>query len=106
MCALTRMVREEKVAGGRAYYAPARASESKQPVDLDDEGAVRELGKAGDARVALIVVDDEQLAAGTVLPAQAHVRRERRGGRVVLEERADEHQRRHRVGDAAAHEAR
>ena len=49
------------------------ALESKQAVDLDDEGAVLELGKASRQRVALLVVDDEQLAARLILPPQSNV---------------------------------
>ncbi len=48
-------------------------SESEQPVDLDDEGPVLKLGKTRCQRVALLVVDDEQLAAGLILPPEPQV---------------------------------
>ena len=41
-----------------------------------------------------------------ILPSQADVRRDGIAARVVLQERADEHQGRHRVGDARADQAR
>ena len=48
-------------------------SESEQPVDLDDEGPVLKFWKTRCQRVALLVVDDEQLAARLILPAQSQV---------------------------------
>ena len=36
----------------------------KEPVDLDDERTVHDVGQSARERVALLVVDDEQLAAG------------------------------------------
>ena len=50
--------------------------EPKQPSHLDHNAAVAELSEAvGQERVdvAVVRVDDEQLAAGAVLPAQAEV---------------------------------
>src|SRR4051794_28210523 len=64
-------------------------SEPEQPVDLDDEGAVLQAarhcrqGRRGRSRqrlvrrVALVSVDDEQLAAGPVLPSESQVAAER-----------------------------
>ena len=73
-------------------------SEPKQPVDFDDEGAVIKLWKATRQCVALIVVDNEELAARPVLPPQPKVRAHGVVARVVLEQAADEHQRRDGIG--------
>src|SRR5688572_11548844 len=62
----------------------------EQTIDLDDECAVREVGEPGGERVAPVAVDHEQLAARLVLPAESRVGAQRPGGRVVLNERADE----------------
>ena len=59
-------------------------------------------GKRRGQRVPLFVEHHEQLAAGPILPAQAHVGGHRVAAGVVLQQRAHEHQRRHRVGDARA----
>src|SRR5438105_4891741 len=64
---------------------------TKETIDFDDEGAVGEVGERAAERVALLVVDDEQLAARRVLPAQAGVRAGGMAAGVVLHERADEH---------------
>src|SRR5262245_12671029 len=74
-------------------------SEPKQAVDLYDECAILKLGIAGRYRIPLVVVDDEQLAARTVFPAQADIRRHGAGAGVVLQQCADEHGRRHGVRD-------
>ena len=55
----------------------ARLLQTEQAIDLDDERAVREVGKRARKRVTLLVVDDEQLAARTVLPPEARVGRNR-----------------------------
>ena len=78
----------------------------EQAIDLDDERPVREYGKAARRRVALLVVDDEQLAAGTVFPAQPRRWPTRCRAGVVLQQRAREHQRRHRVGRRASRRER
>ena len=48
-------------------------SEAEQPRELDDEGAVRGEGSAAQRRVALIVVHDEELASGPMLPTEPEV---------------------------------
>ena len=55
------MPRPENVDG-----TPTRdtSSVSEQPIDLEDERAVGELRKTRRPRVPLLVVDDEELAAG------------------------------------------
>src|SRR5687767_10197755 len=77
--------------GNAAAAAPAtwrnrlrRTSEPEETVDLDDQRAAGEVGNPARERVALLVVDDEQLAAGAVLPTQPDVGGDRVGGRAVL----------------------
>ena len=53
------------------------SSKSHQAIDFDDERAVHELGKPLQHRVAAVAVDDEQLAAGLILPTEPRVRAER-----------------------------
>ena len=48
-------------------------SEPKEPRQLDDEGAVLDERRAAQRRVALVVVDHEQLAARLILPAEPKV---------------------------------
>ena len=54
-------------------------SEAKQTVELDHEDAVRERGRAWPHRCALVGIDDEELAARTVLPPEAQIRAQRFG---------------------------
>ncbi len=75
-------------------------SKPKQSIDLDDQNPVRQHRKLPGVRVALLVEDDEDLAAGRVLPPEPDVRRHGSDARVVLHERAGEHARRHGVGGA------
>ena len=46
-------------------------SKAEQPIDLDDERAVLQVGKSRREGVALLVVDDEQLAARAGTPTAA-----------------------------------
>src|SRR3954471_2009974 len=77
---------------------------SEQTIDLDDEGAARKRRETLPERVAVLVEHDEELAAGTVFPSQPHVRAHVMRGGVVLQQRAREHLRGHRVGDTRADE--
>jgi hypothetical protein len=60
-----------RAATGRA--SRPRFLRAKQAVELHDERVVDHAGEAPRARVALVVVDDEELAARPVLPSQARV---------------------------------
>ena len=57
---------------------PNRQSEPHEPVHFDDEAPSLQVRQAGRPRVALLVVDHEQFAAGAVLPPEAGVGREQR----------------------------
>src|SRR5258706_9439139 len=77
--------------------APARGSESEETVDLHHERAILEGGEALAARVVLVGVDDEKLAARRVFPAESQVAAEAVVDRTVLQECAGEHPRREGV---------
>src|SRR5688572_17673094 len=80
--------------------------ELEQTRDLDDETAVLDVGNASRQRGSAVAVDDEQLAAGLVFPAKTRVGGDGVGARLVLHQAGDEHPRRQRVGEAAAHQVR
>src|SRR6185503_3672806 len=67
------------------------SSESHQPRRLDGEGAVQQGGESARERIPPVAVDDEQLAAAGVLPAQPDARAEAVGVHVVLHQAADRH---------------
>src|SRR5688572_23242741 len=69
-------------------------SELPESIHLDDERAILQAGKAGVNRVALVSVDDEELAAWLVLPAKPQVAAEGVVRGVVLQQPAGEHTRR------------
>ena len=54
--------------------ATAGGSQTQKLVDLHHEAAVLQRRQVGDGCVAAFGVDDEELAAGHVFPAEAHVR--------------------------------
>src|SRR5690606_8038789 len=81
-------------------------SQLEQPIDLHDEPAVLERRESGHTRPSAFREDDEELAAGPVLPAEARVGAEGIDARVVLDEDAREHARRDRRRDPRAQEAR
>ena len=79
--------------------------EPEQPVELDDEGAIFQLGKAPRGqRVALLVVDDEQLTARLIFPPQPDVAADGVIARVVLHQRAHKHRGAEGIGGASGHE--
>src|SRR5436190_16411181 len=88
-------------ARGFPLFSPSR---SEQTVNFDDEGAVRKGRETAGQCVPILVEHDKELAAGTILPPQPHIRADIVAARVVLQQRAREHLRGHRVGDARPHE--
>src|SRR5206468_1302047 len=86
-----------------AFQVKSRGKlETKQPIHLHDERAIVQQREATRQRIAFLVVHDEELAAGAVLPPESGVGRNRVQLRVVLQQCADEHQRCHRVGHPRA----
>ena len=78
-----------------------RASEPEETVRLDHDAAVLESRFSKErGSVVTVGVDDEELAARLIFPAKAEIGRHRIGRRGVLDERRDEHARRHRESRA------
>ena len=75
--------------------------EPKQPVDLDHEPTVRQLGPSVEhISVPILGVDDKELATGGPLPSQPNVGAEGIAPRVVLDESAQERTGTQAVGDS------
>jgi thiamine biosynthesis lipoprotein len=91
--------------GARPSSSSSR-SEAKQATDLDHDRTVLEVRNAARQGVASLVEDDEQLAAGPVLPPQPEVRGDAVDAGVVLDQRTDEHQRSDGVDDARSGQMR
>ena len=76
-------------------------SEAEQSREFHNESTVfqhREPARC-ECGVALIVVDDKELAPRAVLPAQSEVGAQRASGGVVLHQAAEKHPRRKGVGE-------
>src|SRR3954464_13381344 len=83
-----------------------RGSKPEEAIHLHDERAGQEPWCRGPRlAVPFLVVNDEEFAAGAVLPAQARVRADAVRAGVVLHERADKEERRNGIGDARADQA-
>src|SRR4029453_17119563 len=80
---------------GDCSYARSRGIrdttlELPEAVDLHDEGAVSQAGGCWRDRIALVGVDQKQLAARAVFPPEAQVAADHVVGRAVLQQRAHE----------------
>ena len=70
---IPRMVLVVTVGKSAVTMPSRRGSEPEQPVDLDDEHPVREVGKSGREGIPFVVVHDKQFAARLVFPAKTRI---------------------------------